>query len=177
MIEKRNLLKLLGDLDAALEARGERLHRELVIYGGAALIALNIPDRATVDIDVFEPTLDLVLISTIKELAQKNMFDEHWINSTGLAFKHEMPKGWKQRTVIVFKGRFLSVKMLGRIDLIFTKILAELDRGEDLQDLIKLKPTQSEINSLRPHLCKLESGLAWQTKIEDLLQLLTRKVQ
>jgi hypothetical protein len=102
------------------------------------------------------------------------MFDENWINSTGKAFSHELPGGWRERTVVVFSGRVLTVKVLGRLDLIFTKILAELDRGEDFEDLVSLGPTKAEIENLRRFLVDLEKGKPWKVKVGQLLKSLLK---
>jgi len=167
MIDNKNLTFLLGELDRFLSARDAP--RDLVIYGGAALISMGLSQRATVDIDVFQPKLDPVLLEGIRLIAGKQSFDEHWINSTGNAFIKELPPGWKTRTVEYYRGQSLTIRTLGRIDMIFTKLLAELDRQEDMEDLRKLRPTGAELNMLQPHILSLENSSEWKTKVTEIL--------
>ncbi|MBT4762875.1 MAG: hypothetical protein HOO06_14370 [Bdellovibrionaceae bacterium] len=173
MIEKKNLDLLFAELDELLSKQSMRYH--LIIYGGAALIANNILDRVTVDIDVFEPQLDKHILAAIKEIAKRHMFDDLWINSTGNAFKNELPKNWKTRLLQVFKGTRLTISTLGRIDLIFTKFLAELDRQEDLEDLKSLNPTVAEIKEIRTPLLELENDKQWKEKVIELLNMFESK--
>lgn len=172
MIEKENLNSLFDQLNGSLNKLKE--HRKIVIYGGAALIALNHIARATVDIDVFAPRLDEVFKKVIKEVGEKNQFNEHWINSTGKAFVKELPKGWQNRTFEIYKGSNLTVLSLGRIDLIFSKLLAELDRAEDLEDVKGLKPSISELDIVAEPLMALENNQAWKKKVSELISILKR---
>lgn len=171
MIDSKNILRLLKELDDYLFDRSAP--RALVIYGGAALISMGITQRATVDIDVFQPKLDPILSEGIRFIAKKYLFDEHWINSTGNAFVKELPEGWRSRTVEYFKGRSLTISTLGRTDMIFTKLLAELDRQEDMQDLKQLKPTKDELNFIRMPLLSLEDSSEWRSKVREILNELS----
>lgn len=172
VIDKSNLKNHLQELDEQLVLLGEAKSRELIIYGGAALISMDIISRATVDIDVFSPHLDAVIVKAIKTIAEKHLYDENWINSTGSAFSYELPQGWRERSIVFFKGKVLTVKTLSRIDLIFTKFLAELDRGEDLEDLKSLKPTKNDLEKIKSALINLESNQAWSQKIDEIVELL-----
>ncbi|MDC0980312.1 DUF6036 family nucleotidyltransferase [Bdellovibrionales bacterium] len=168
MIDKENIIALLEELDDSLSDQEES--RTITIYGGAALISMNLLDRATVDIDVFQPNLDESLKKAIREVGEKHLLDELWINSTGSAFITELPKDWQDRTTLLFKGEYLTVKSLGRTDLIFTKLLAELDRGEDLKDLENLKPTRKELDFIKTSLLDLEDEKTWRNKVNKLIE-------
>lgn len=109
-----------------------------------------------------------------KEVGEKNQFNEHWINSTGKAFVKELPKGWQNRTFEIYKGSNLTVLSLGRIDLIFSKLLAELDRAEDLEDVKGLKPSISELDIVAEPLMALENNQAWKKKVSELISILKR---
>lgn len=171
MLVKENLLTLFKELDGLLKQDQVSIST-IVIYGGASLIFQDIIDRATVDVDVFDPQLQDKFRLRVLELAQKHSLDPNWINSTGNAFKVEMPKGWQQRVDNLFTGEVLIVNSLSRVDLIFTKLLAELDRGEDLLDLNALQPTYQELDDLTPHLLSLESNPSWKQNVMKLLSLL-----
>jgi len=170
MIDNKNLNLLFEELNKALEFQGEK--RNFVIYGGAALISLNITNRATVDIDVFRPKLDPILREIIKEVGSRLMLGEYWVNSTGNAFVSELPKGWQKRTTQIYNGNNLEVRTLGRVDLIFTKVLAELDRQEDWIDLVSLRPLPSELKEIKQHLLDLEDNQEWKNKVLEILKKL-----
>jgi hypothetical protein len=172
MIDQVNLDELFRELDAELTARG--LKRKLVIYGGAALIHQKILDRATVDVDVFQPKIDKDLARLIAVVGKKHLLGDHWINSTGSAFLHESPAGWEKRVQNVFQGESLEIQVLGRLDLLFAKLLAELDRQEDLPDLRALRPTPKELSQLEPHLLKLDSNPKWESKVKSLISILIK---
>ncbi len=150
MIDKSNLHYLFSELDQFLFDNNES--RSLTIYGGAALIALDILNRATFDINVFQPQLDKILLEAISAVGEKHNFNEYWVNSAGKAFVSELPEGWRSRRASIYSGKALNIFSLGRSDLIFTKILAELDRQENMPDIIRLKPSLNELNSLKRHL-------------------------
>lgn len=169
MIDKGNLLNLFAEVDSHLKSQGLSSCQGIVIYGGAALISIGVSERATVDIDVFAPKIDGALEAAIVNVAEKYDFDKNWINSTGRAFVDEMPKGWRDRVQPLYKGEVLIVKILGRIDLIYTKFLAELDRGEDLEDLKSLKPTKSELRRIEEQLKSLEESSLWKQKVDEII--------
>ena len=170
MIDKRNLKELFRKLDLALSSYNEK--RELVIYGGAAMISMSVADRATFDIDVFEPKIDPLLNDIIRSLGEEFSLGEHWINSTGKAFEYEMPVGWKERLRLIYEGSYLQVMSLGRLDMIFTKVLAELDRQEDFEDIISLSPSSDELQSIEPTLLVLEENKLWKQKVTELINKL-----
>ncbi len=170
MIDNKNLGDLFKKLDHELSKLN--LFRELTIYGGASLIALKQIERATVDIDVFLPRIDNKLKEIIFKMAKEFQLNDLWINSTGYAFIKELPRDWENRTQIIYKGNYLIIKSLGRIDLIFTKILAELDRQEDLLDLEQLKPQKNELEFIKDDLIKLDDSKEWRSKVNEIFEYL-----
>ncbi len=174
MIAKENLMSLLKELDSELYLESpEGIVREIVIYGGAAMILMEVPNRATFDIDIFDPsTVDQVFEKVKNKIAQKYSFNRNWINATGGAFKHELMSKWEERTKVFYQGEKLIVKTLGRVDLLVTKFLAELDRGEDFEDLKNLNPTLKELDQVKAHLETLEDSEFWQKKINEVYEVL-----
>lgn len=171
MIDKDNLMQLFAELDEELLNAGEQVVKEIIIYGGAALILKGVPNRATFDIDIFKPsTLDDSFKAAKDKIAKKHSFEEHWINATGAAFYHELPEGWEERVEVFYEGENLIVKVLGRLDLIFTKFLAELDRGEDLKDLKSLSPTKKDFRAIVKDLKSLEDSESWSKKIDQICE-------
>lgn len=167
MIDAKILNKLFDESDRELRALGQ--FRVITINGGAALIHLGLIHRATYDIDIFSPQIDSHLKSVFMTVGQNNKLGPYWINSTGKAFIKELPSGWEERRQVIFKGQNLEVFHLGRKDLIFTKLLAELDRQEDYEDIIGLRPTKMELKSAEKHLLPLDSSEEWKSQVKKLI--------
>jgi hypothetical protein len=77
---------------------------------------------------------------------------------------------WRDRIVPFFTGDWLEVYHLSRADLIFTKFLAELDRHEDLPDIVNLQPTRKELVEVERHLIELDSDEEWRQQVKNLIR-------
>lgn len=134
----------------------------LVVCGGAALLAKNLRDHATRDVDVLAlmddsgnlvaPTeLPGELLSAAADVGRTLGFPEDWINnevSTGEdgLFQIGLPAELANRLVRRDYGRRLSVYFVGRLDLIHFKLLAATNVGaRHTDDLIALTPSEEEL--------------------------------
>jgi hypothetical protein len=146
MFDQKNIKKILSDFDMKLGEKNDK--REITIFGSASLLLQSIArkSRTTIDIDVIEPFVDDILRKTAAEVAEKLRLPEEWLNSAGHFFSKDLPEGWQKRTRIIYHGKNLTVRSLGREDLISTKFDAYCDRDkiDDLNDLIDLEPTNAE---------------------------------
>lgn len=161
-----DLLKpVLEALDQKLAEAGEQ--RDLIVCGGAALLVLDISDRQTNDVDVLLPKLDPVLIAISAEVAKQFGLDPGWFNNGPESLARDLENGWEDRATIAYKGRALCVKVLGRRDLIASKLFALCDREEnDLDDLVKLQPSFEEIDSLKQWVLDREASELWPARVE-----------
>lgn len=135
----------------------------LVICGGAALIAAGYLARATKDIDVValadddgrlmdpEP-LPPLLIQVVREVAVDLNLPLDWLNNgpssgDGGIFRLGLPLGFADRVVWHEVGPRLSIGLISRYDQIHFKFYAAVDRagGYHAQDLRALNPTDDEI--------------------------------
>jgi Nucleotidyltransferase of unknown function (DUF6036) len=151
-----NLGQVLTALAEQLEA--EQAYLELVVCGGAALLALGFVDRATRDVDVLalweagspaeaEP-LPEPLLRARRRVARDFDLQENWLNPgpTDL-LKWGLPEGFADRLEMRRYGRGLTVHFIGRIDQIHLKLyaVADLGGGRHEADLRALKPTAEEL--------------------------------
>ena len=83
---------------------------------------------------------------------------KNWLNEHTTQFNDRYPIGWELRVVEVFQGKALRVLSVGKRDLVFSKIIAELDRGFDKDDIIALAPTESELDWLEKEIPKAKSN-------------------
>lgn len=154
-------------LDTALNLLSELLQYqesepfELVVCGGSALIALNLVPRTTRDVDILALRSNSLLISpaplpnllvqTAREVQIALNLPDDWINNgpsanEGGLFQMGLPDGLESRLTTKRYGEVLSVSFIGRIDQIYFKLWAAVDRGGyHIDDLLKLHPTENEL--------------------------------
>ncbi|MBI3557925.1 MAG: hypothetical protein HY074_16810 [Deltaproteobacteria bacterium] len=164
-LDHSSLRPILEALDQALATARER--RDLVVCGGAALLVLNVTDRQTRDVDVLIPKLDPILIAASERIAAKFGLDPTWLNNGPESLVRDLETGWEERTEITYRGKALSIRVLGRRDLIASKLFAFCDRDEnDFEDLIKLKPSVSELDLLRQWVLARDASELWPNRVE-----------
>lgn len=137
----------------------------LVICGGAALIAAGYLARATKDIDVValadddgglidpEP-LPPLLLTVVREVAIDLDLPADWLNNgpssgDGGIFRLGLPVGFADRVTWKVIGDRLSIGLVSRYDQIHFKLYAAVDRfgGYHAEDLRALVPTDDEMLS------------------------------
>lgn len=124
---------------------------EIVLGGGAALILGGYLDRTTGDGDVVhaEPRLS-DLRAAIELVADELALGVRWLNDAVKAWADVLPPDFTTRIEAVATYGNLTVRRLGRLDLILMKFFA--GRIEDLDDLEKLAPTVVEVAFVRSQL-------------------------
>lgn len=153
--EGNDFLTALGEQLAAL---GVRI--EIVVIGGAALMALGLVDRTTSDIDVlaFGSTEGLKSANPLPgplavardRVARDFELEPDWLNpGPADLLRFGLPDGFMERVETRGFGAALTVHFAGRFDQIHFKLYALVDQGagrhED--DLRALKPTRKELLS------------------------------
>lgn len=127
----------------------KNLFFDVTVIGGAALNILQISQRLTTDVDCLAPTIpddikkaSLEFQITFPELG----LIKDWLNNGPSSLVRDLPQGWPSRLTQGFKGTNLIINVLGRPDLLKTKLYAYCDRNNpDFEDLLLLKPTQEEL--------------------------------
>ena len=153
----------LNKLHQALSLLNERLKLQnapkvrLVVCGGSALIAMGLVPRTTQDVDILamfneqdmvdpEPMPEY-LISAAGATAQTLSLPKDWLNcGPADLFRMGLPKGTFERLTKVEIGVKLDIYYVSRLDQIFFKLYAAVDRGGyHIDDLLKLNPTSEEL--------------------------------
>lgn len=130
---------------------------ELVVCGGAALIALGLVARTTRDIDIIalvdagklkdsEP-LPEYLVEATSKVGEIMKLPQDWFNNGPASqFRLGLPKGMQERLHSVVIGDKLNVHYISREDQIFFKVYASADRGGyHVDDLKALNPSDEEL--------------------------------
>lgn len=159
----------LSDLQDAFRLLNNRLalrqapHFNLVVCGGAALMAARFVERTTKDVDVVallddsmrlkdpEP-LPEVLLEEVRAVALDLGLDKNWLNNgpskgDGGLFRSGLPEGFSSRLIRQDIGTHLTLYFIGRYDQIHFKLFAAVDRfgGYHADDLRKLSPNDEEL--------------------------------
>jgi hypothetical protein len=157
-----------NELDKALRLLGGHLRLQdappmnLVVCGGAALLARGFQTRTTQDVDILafmdedrNLTAPVPLPDGLVEAADRAAktlgLPENWLNNEPSAresglFQRGLPEGIAQRMICREYGSHLRVFFVGRLDQIHFKLLAAANvGGRHLDDLLALAPTADEL--------------------------------
>lgn len=148
--------ELLAALSEQLAARGKRY--EIVVVGGSALLALDLVQRTTQDVDVVAlrqagpllkaDPLPPDLVAACNRVASDFGLSEDWLNPgpAGLV-DFGLPEGFLKRAVTREFGAGLTVLFASRLDQIHLKLYALVDQGlgKHEDDLRALTPTSDEL--------------------------------
>ena len=85
------------------------------------MLALGFAGRRTNDIDVLEPVLDSKLLEAAKSVAIHFHLPENWLNNGPRELLIHLRADWRAHTETVFQGNIISVKSIGRRDLLISK--------------------------------------------------------
>ncbi len=159
-ISNEQLDKALSLLNDLLVFRDTEPYH-LIVCGGSALIALQLVPRTTKDVDILAMVKDGVLIAPtpipeeLLEIAtdvQRNLgLPEEWLNNgpssnEGGLFQMGLPEGLKNRLTRKEYGEKLTISFISRLDQIYFKLWASVDRGGyHIEDLMTLNPTSDEL--------------------------------
>jgi hypothetical protein len=135
----------------------------VVICGGSALILTGLIPRTTRDVDVVAlirngelcspAPLPPELLKACIEVAEDLGLTKDWLNNgpsrdNGGLFQMGLPSGFAQRLHPSSYGPLLTVYFIDRLDQIFFKLYAAVDRGGyHITDLHALAPSPNEIES------------------------------
>lgn len=167
MIQQQNIRTILEALDRELAAHssGAGVSDVLVICGGAALISLGIRSTSTMDIDVITPDLSQELIAVAAVVGKQFGLARDWFNNGPKSLVPLLPADWQRRLTPIFRGKRLSVDSLGRPELLLSKIFAEADRQEDLEDIMGLRPTRAELDAAATLVVTFDANPDWPAHV------------
>ncbi len=154
------LHKALGLLAELMDLR-DHPKQHFVVCGGSSLLALGLVRRTvTQDVDILgqvhadeivspRPLPDW-LLNAAEEVRSQLDLPANWLNAQvadATFFSIGLPEGMATRLVTRHYGPRLTISFIGRLDQIFLKLHAAVDRdgGRHLQDLLDLAPTANEL--------------------------------
>ena len=175
MLSPKNQTVILKRVDEELSRIGES--RSLIICGGSALIVMGIIDRQTRDVDVLEPEIDSLLSDIAVRIGKEFGLSDKWLNNGPESLRRDLKPGWRTRTASIFKGKALEMRSLGREDLLATKLYAFCDREDDLEDVLKLKPTRTELANIFHWVLKRDASPKWPKRVRDCFSRLREKLK
>jgi hypothetical protein len=146
-MDKREIEDLLCRLAEAYEALGGAA-LTIGICGGAALSVLGLVERTTRDIDLVTPEhLPPAFWQAAAAVAAQLDLPDSWINQGPKELASMgLPEGFTTRAVTKRYGRRLTARYASRLDQIYFKVYAAVDRGGyHVDDLQKLQPTTEEL--------------------------------
>lgn len=135
----------------------------LVVCGGAALLAAGLVQRTTRDVDVValmddagvlvDPApLPEILVRAVCEVAENLGLPNDWLNNgpsedDGGLFRMGLPEGFVRRLTWAAVGEKLKVGFISRYDQIHFKLYAAVDQPGSYHaaDLRHLRPTDEEL--------------------------------
>jgi len=169
----------LEAFDAWLASRSLQL--EAIVVGGSALALLGVTERQTRDVDILDPELSAEIALAAREFAgyQRNQgveLADDWLNNGPIQLTEVLPADWRLRVRSVFDGASLRLTILGRADLLKTKLFALCDRGTDLADCLALAPDAEELAEAEPWLTAQDAHPLWPEHARSTLADLGRRL-
>lgn len=162
-----------------LHDRGQNF--EVVIIGGAALLALGIINRATVDVDCLSPEIPADIQAAAitfsgKYSGNSSPLQKDWLNNGPRALVADLPSEWDKRLQMIYQGTGITVYTLCRADLLLTKLFAYCDRQQDEGDCIALAPTEQELSDSYNWLRERDGHPGWPDHVKASLEGLAEKL-
>jgi len=177
MITVSNFQLIFKELDQLLHDK--RWSGSLILMGSSGLVAKNISDRATVDVDIAFPKLNSVLKEAANLVSHKFHLPHDWLNDAGASFAKQLPDGWQDRSQNILNGKALTIAVLNLDDLIKLKCLAYFDRQKDsdLMDLISLNPNSSQLASAEKWMLQIREPEESSTDIKKFFAQMTQELK
>ena len=165
--------------DTFLVERGMTL--DAVVIGGTALGLLGVVARQTRDCDILHPELPAEILAAAEQFAKSRRevgdpLGDDWLNNGPASLADALPPGWIDRLQAAFDGAAITLRCLGRTDLIRSKIFALCDRGIDLMDCIALAPTEEELDEIEPWLAIQDLNTKWPAHVRAVLDDLRKRL-
>lgn len=156
----------------------QNLRFEAIIIGGAALNILDITTRKTKDVDCLDPEIPQEIKMASKQFAEKRsdlFLDINWLNNGPTSLKTDLPSDWRKRLAPLYIGKAIHFQVLGRPDLLKSKLFAYCDRmTPDFEDLKQIKPTPEEMNDAIDWVKKRDSNLDWPAHVDKAFAVLKK---
>jgi hypothetical protein len=172
-----------------LERRSLASYR-LIVCGGSALLVAGVQRETTKDVDILAslgfdnaieelPELPEDLHKAVKDVAGELDVDDHWLNTgpSSIINTHlpnfGLPEGFIERLTRKEYGPKLTIYYIGRLDQIFFKLYATVDKCTltyHLTDLHALKPTESELIAAAEWSMQQDPSIGYKQTLIEMLE-------
>jgi hypothetical protein len=185
MINPNNLDEILKALDRQIHVH-DGTPISLVICGGTALFALGLILRTTKDVDVLGTVSEengQILVMKINKFpkflieaanaVQKDFgLPDGWLNKGPTSqVDSGLPPGFEKRLVKKQYGKYLSIYYISRLDQIYFKLYAAIDRNSyHVDDLLQLDPAQREIEAAARWVLTQDVSVGFKTILKGFLR-------
>jgi hypothetical protein len=182
-IDRNNLATILTLLNDRLVLVFPGVQWKLVVCGGTALNALRLVSRTTKDIDVIGKlsgnhityaNFNTLFLEQIALCASTFDLPQNWLNTGPESYiKSGFPRGLIKRLTWKSYGESLHIGYIARIDQVFFKLYACVDRGGyHVDDLLALSPTESELIRAGTWCCEQDISEGFKTLLISMLNQL-----
>lgn len=171
---------IIKAFDTFLAGRGQSF--SAIIIGGGALSLMGVISRETQDIDVLDPILPPAIVASSHEFAAQHnangtaTLKQAWLNNGPESLRRDLPGGWQSRTQLIYSGAAIELHVLGRSDLLKSKLFAFCDREMDRQDCLKLKPTEIELKEAMAWVKLQDQNPGWPAHVEHSFHSLAKEL-
>jgi len=158
----------------------KELKFEAIIIGGAALALQKVISRETIDIDCLDPKIPTKILEAAAKFRSEHpelLLAEKWLNNGPDSLVRDLPKGWRERSVSLYKGKAIHFFTLGRNDLLKTKLYAYCDRGDDFNDCLALKPSAQELDEAYEWVAYQDTNPLWPEHVKEQFSRLKRALK
>lgn len=87
-----------------------------------------------------------------------------------------LPAGWENQLQSAFEGEAITLRTLGRLDLLRSKLFALCDPAIDLPDCLALAPSKSELELVLPWLEARDANPEWPAHVRATVAELGRRL-
>ncbi len=129
----------------------------LIVGGGGAMLLAHDFPLATADIDAIPRGITVEELDVyVKKIATEKDLPGDWLNPYFSSFTHVLPDDFETRTISVFEGGKLTVKSLGKEDLLIMKCFAH--RRKDIPHARALIRKKADLKIVSKQIEKLETN-------------------
>ncbi|NLD99057.1 MAG: hypothetical protein GX640_04220 [Fibrobacter sp.] len=144
-MNRNEMIMYLHEIDADL-----RQPVDLVICGASAAILNHGLKRNSIDIDVLNTSVPLLLLKdSIEKVAKKYNFDSKWLNDESKILYTHLPENYKPDTEKVAgeSFKYLKANVVKKADFIITKLaFYEQIRNKDIADIKAIEINRSDVS-------------------------------
>lgn len=159
---------IVKEFDLYLHSQG--YFYEAIIVGGTSLSLMGLIERLTRDIDVLDSSIPFAIEIAANAFGDRFGLSNGWLNTGPSDIVAHLPSDWDKSLVVIYEGKGLRLKTLGRKYLVATKLWALCDRGRDLPDLKALAPNEEELTWSIEWVSKQDAHPDWPAHVRDQAQ-------